>query len=197
MNKLYCTTTSPFARKARVLIRELGLQDQFEEVLVAPLDDPAALLAANPLSKVPALQLANGELLYDSQVICEWLLSHRSPGAPGPGDSEQWQMRRRVALADGIIDSTVSMSFEVRRPAELQSQYWLGRWTRAIERGVDALEAEVGSLGDELDAVTAASALAYIDFRQAQINWRQRAPALASWFEVFIQRPAMQATIPG
>lgn len=196
MNTLYFTPTSPFVRKIRVLIRELGLQDQFDEVLSAPLDDPAALLAANPLAKVPAMKLANGDMLYDSRVICDWLLAHRPTSAAAPGDNAHWQTRRRAALADGMTDAAVAMSFENRRPAEQQSDYWLARWTRAIERAVAALNGEVATLAADIDAVSAAAALSYLDLRQPQIAWRTQAPALSDWLDTFAQRPSMQATAP-
>ena len=53
--KLYCSHTSPFARKVRVLIREKGATARVSEETVSALEDPASLHEANPLGKVPAL----------------------------------------------------------------------------------------------------------------------------------------------
>jgi glutathione S-transferase len=52
MQLLY-STTSPYARKLRVIIAELGLGVTFVETVA--MDNPPALRAANPLTKVPAL----------------------------------------------------------------------------------------------------------------------------------------------
>lgn len=197
MTTLYYSPTSPYARKVRVLLRELGLHEQIAEVALAPLDDPAALLAANPLSKVPALALDDGSALYDSRVICAWLLAQHSAAPATADDRAHWQLQRRAALAEGIIDAAVAMTMEYRRPQPQQSDYWLQRWTHAIERSVAVLDAEVATLANAIDAVTAGAALAYLDFRQPQIAWRAQAPALARWLDAFAQRPAMQATIPG
>ena len=61
---------SPYSRKARVTVLEKGLADRVEEIVVSPLEDPAALLDANPLGKVPALRLDDGRCLYDSLEKC-------------------------------------------------------------------------------------------------------------------------------
>lgn len=196
MSTLYYSPTSPYARKVRVLIRELGLHARIAEATMTPLDDPAALLAANPLAKVPALALDDGSALYDSRVICAWLLAHRDAAPAGPGAAAHWQTQRRAALAEGLIDAAVAMTMEARRPAPQQSSYWLGRWTHAIERAVRVLETEVTTLSTDIDAISAAVALAYLDFRQPQIAWRAQAPALAHWLDGFAQRPSMQATVP-
>ena len=59
--KLLASPTSPYARKLRVVAHELGLALPVEDT--APMTDPAALLAANPLGKVPALVLDSTRLL--------------------------------------------------------------------------------------------------------------------------------------
>src|SRR3546814_10608426 len=70
--KLRFAATSPFARKARVCSLELGLADRVEQIPTDPWTDPA-LRIANPLGKVPALELPDGVTLYDSPVVCEFL----------------------------------------------------------------------------------------------------------------------------
>ncbi len=64
--QLFYAKPSPFARRARVLLRERGLQDRIVEVAVAPYDSPPELLAANPASKVPALRLDDGTVIVES-----------------------------------------------------------------------------------------------------------------------------------
>ena len=53
--KLFSSNASPYARKVRVVIAEKNLGSLVEEVVVDIYADPAELLAANPLGKVPAL----------------------------------------------------------------------------------------------------------------------------------------------
>jgi len=72
--KRVTATASPFARKVRVLIMKLGLQEAVtlqDPGVVTPVSNNATLNAINPLGMLPALELDNGECLYDSPVICE------------------------------------------------------------------------------------------------------------------------------
>jgi glutathione S-transferase len=61
MQLLY-STTSPYARKLRVVMAELGLESQVELVPVVVMEDPALLSNANPLIKVPTLIIGPGPL---------------------------------------------------------------------------------------------------------------------------------------
>ena len=99
--KLFISLMSPYARKVRMVVIEKGLADQVEMVESAPYDKPEILLAANPLSKVPALVRDDGPSLFDSPVICEYLdsLSAQNPLLPAAGE-ERWAVLRLLALAD-------------------------------------------------------------------------------------------------
>ena len=70
--KLYTSTASPYSRKARIIVYELGLGQMVKEIQVdiATSDE---LRRINPLGKVPALVLDDGSALFDSPVICEYL----------------------------------------------------------------------------------------------------------------------------
>jgi glutathione S-transferase len=70
--QLFYSATSPYARKVRMVAIETGLNAQITSVAVNVADDNPALFAANPLGKVPALLLDNGEALFDSPVICRY-----------------------------------------------------------------------------------------------------------------------------
>lgn len=196
--RLFYAPTSPFARKVRVLIAEKAIGG-IELVTVSPFDAPAELATSNPLSKVPALILDDGRALYDSPVICEYL-DQTSGGTlmiPPSGD-ERWQVLRRQALADGMMETCLSLALEVnRRPENERSPSWIEHWCRTMRRSVDALEAEIGSFGASVDMghIATACALAYLDLRAAEhLDWRAIRPELAAWFGEFSQRPAMLVT---
>ena len=65
---------SPFARKVLVLAHELGVREQISLQDTDPHSDES-LRSANPLCKIPTLILDDGRALYDSRVICEYLLT--------------------------------------------------------------------------------------------------------------------------
>ncbi len=76
MMQLHWSSRSPLVRKVMVAAHELGLADRIELVpaVVAPTLRPdAALLARNPLGRIPVLRPEAGPPLFDSGVICEYL----------------------------------------------------------------------------------------------------------------------------
>jgi glutathione S-transferase len=198
--QLFFAPPSPFARKARLVIRERGLTG-IEEIPVNPFDMPANLVAANPLSKVPTLILDDGSALYDSQVICEYLGSLGSgPALVPPTGADRWRVLRRHALADGILDQAFNTACEInRRPEHERSPDWIKRWCTAIDRGLGVLDLEIGEWGDSvtLAHIGAACMLSYLDLRlSALVEWRGRHANLARWHTAFAQRASMLATVP-
>ena len=47
-----------------------------------------------------------------------------------------------------------------------------------------------------LGTIAYGASLAYLDLRYSELQWRQKVPRLAQWFETIAQRPAMIATAP-
>ncbi|GAB4356026.1 MAG: glutathione S-transferase family protein [Immundisolibacter sp.] len=189
---------SPYSRKARVTVLEKGLADRVEEIVVSPLEDPAALLEANPLGKVPALRLDDGRCLYDSWVICEYLDGLTPTPRLIPDGPARFEVLRRAALADGVLDAAVTARLELLRPEAMRWTPWTDRQQRAIRRGLAAMAQDVSALGDELTLahIEFAVALGYLDFRLPELAWRDAHPALAAWQDAFSQRPSMQTTVP-
>src|SRR3990170_2078262 len=103
--KLYGSLTSPYVRKARVLIREKNLACEFVVADAWAADSP--IPALNPLGKVPVLVLDNGKTLFDSPVIVEYLDSLKTPPLLATSGETRWQMLCWTALADGMLDAVV------------------------------------------------------------------------------------------
>lgn len=53
--KLFINSGSPFARKARIVVRERGWLAKTEEVFTAPVESQPDLVEANPVAQIPAL----------------------------------------------------------------------------------------------------------------------------------------------
>lgn len=197
--KLYWSPRSPFVRKTLVAIHELGLADTVDIVpTVVKMDEAnATMLAANPLGKIPALVLDDGAVLFDSFVIIDHL-DQRQGGKliPATGAARVWTLKHH-ALANGLLDILVLWRNERDKAPLQQSTGWIenfGVKTRhvldAFERLVPELEAHPVGLAQ----ITVGVALSYLDFRFADLSWREGRPALAAWHAMFRQRPAMQAT---
>jgi glutathione S-transferase len=193
--------TSPYARKILVLAIEAGLDERIERLTTNPTDDSPDFLSENPLGKVPCLATDDGEFLYDSPVICEYLDS-RHDGAklfPPPGP-ERWRALRRQALGDGILDAAVLRRYEGMRPEAQRSPEWVARQKDKVTRALDALEREAASGALEgppnIGHLTVGCALGYLDLRYPEDAWRTGRPALAAWYAAFAERPSMKRTAP-
>lgn len=196
---LYCSPTSPYARKVRIAIVEMGIEDSVMEVHTDPFNAPQEFLIANPLSKLPALVTERGDALPDSALILDYL-THRFHGlAPLPRGNKRWEVLRRGKLADGILDAAVTTLFEKRRPEGIHYTPWLDRQAAAIQRALDALNTEAGFLSADkpgVAEVTAGAALGYLDFRMPYLEWRKARAPLGDWYTQFAQRPSMVRTAP-
>jgi glutathione S-transferase len=185
-----------------MLARETGLAARVEEIesAVSPVAPNEILARENPLVKIPALVTDTGETLYDSAVICEYLdtlhAGRKFFPAAGP---QRFTALRRQALTDGILEAAVLCRYEVAvRPEALRWNDWIDGQKRKIRGGLDALEGEVATWGDEFDIgqIGAACVCGYLDFRFADLNWRAGRPKLAAWFERAAQRPSVRETAP-
>jgi len=200
--KLHHSPASPYVRKVRICAIVRGLDSRIEPVPCNPNTSPAELLADNPLSKVPTLVTDDGVALFDSPVICEYLdsLGDALPMFPAQG-AARWRALKLQAMGDGILDACVPRRMEMQRPQDEGRAAVVARMRGAVERTLDALEADPPHFlqpGGALDigSITVACALGYLDFRFPQQPWRETRPKLARWFEAFSADPAVAATVP-
>ena len=200
--KLFHAPTSPFVRKVMVVAQEAGLLDTIEIVFNAasPVNREAVLTDANPLGKIPVLVLDDGTALYDSPVICEYLAARgTAPSLFPPNGPERWNALTQQALSDGLLDAALTARYEaVMRPAEKQWQVWREAQLAKIEGALQRIEAIVPTLNDAMTigTISMGCALGYLDFRFAELSWRERCPQAALWFAEFDARPSMAATRP-
>ncbi|HEY9040426.1 MAG TPA: glutathione S-transferase [Roseovarius sp.] len=198
--KLLMGPTSPFARKVAVVLHELDMTGAVEQEIVTttPIQSDPAVVAANPLGKIPALIRPDGPVLYDSRVICRYLDS-LAGGTLYP-QSRLWETLTLEATGDAIMDAGVLMIYEARmRPEDKRWDGWTEAQWAKITAAMDALEARCMShLAGPLDIgqISVACALSYIDFRQGHRDWRAARPQLAAWLDVFSKRDSMQKTRP-
>lgn len=198
--QLLMSPASPFARKCRVAIRELGLTGAVaeQEVTTTAMASDPTVVAANPSGKIPALLRSDAATLYDSRVITRFLNDHAG-GTLYP-TTAPWEVLTLEATADAIMESAVLMTYEVRlRPEKEQSPAWIAAQWDKIDRTVTALDARwMGHLAGPLHIgqIAAACALSYLDLRHDARGWRNDRPALAQWHADFGQRDSMQATQP-
>ena len=199
--RLMLSSTSPYARKVRAVAIEKGLQDAIELIEVNPFGEAtAALRAANPLGKVPALLLDDGRTIFDSPVICEYLDLLKAEPRIIPADPmERIRVLTLASLADGLIEAALTIVMEWRfRPQEKWVQSWLDRQQAKIDASLVWFEENLKPIGatPNYGEITTACALGYLDFRHKGA-WRAKHPKLAQWLADFDAKvPAFGETMP-
>jgi glutathione S-transferase len=195
--KLRYSPSSPFVRKVWLAVCELGLESRVERVPTNPLKREDVVSSPNPLGKVPALETDDGQVLYDSPVIIEYLDAEfgRNKLVPARGPA-RWTVLRRQALADGMMDATVQCFVEGLRKPERRSLGFIAHNRAAVERSLAALEGEADDFGPAADAgsLAIAVALELLAIHLPDLDWRGPQPKLAAWFDAFRRRPSMVAT---
>ncbi|TPW29828.1 glutathione S-transferase [Martelella alba] len=196
--KLYCSPASPYSAKVRMAARYLALP--IEEVHVATPENPAELLAVNPLGKIPTLVSEDGESFFDSRVIMHYMDSLSEDAHIYPHSAEKRaRVERMEALCDGITDAALLVVYETRfRSPETWHGPWVERQWEKVRRGLDVLEADPPKIGNKLNAghFALASLLAYLMIRFPG-QWEEARVRLTEWPAAFQERfPAFADTRP-
>jgi len=199
--RLLGTEASPYTRKVRLVLLEKGIPHEY--VVDAPREPTSQVPRNNPLARVPTLLLDDGTAVYDSPVICEYLdaLGDAPILIPRGDATSRMRVRRWEALADGIMDSALTIRFESLRPAERQDPPTVALHDRAITRALaHAAERLTGRTWCEGDALSLGdlalvSALLYLDLRQPERPWRALHPSLSAFAARLGERSSVRASL--
>ncbi|MBK8525041.1 MAG: glutathione S-transferase [Betaproteobacteria bacterium] len=199
--KLIGSLTSPYARKARVVLAEKKMEYDFE--IDSPWNADSGVPNLNPLGKIPVLVLDDDTVLFDSRVIVEYLdnVTPNNKLMPVP-NRERILVKRWEALADGICDAATTAFLEAKRPAKLRDKDWIERQRGKIAAGLEYMAEELGEsahcMGTHFSLADAAvgCALGYLVFRFPDINWQESHPNLAKLYDKLMQRPSFAETVP-
>lgn len=201
--KLLGSLTSPYVRKVRIVLAEkkLDYQLQLEDVWASD-----AILASNPLGKVPCLVMEGGEAVFDSRVIVEYVDTLSPVGKLIPASGrERAEVRTWEALGDGVLDAAIAIRLEqtwAGRAAGERSTAWMTRQQGKIDA---ALASMARGLADKpfcagvtmsLADIATGCALGYLDFRLPHIDWRAAHPQLSKLYDKLAQRPSFIETAP-
>jgi glutathione S-transferase len=203
--KLFYQTHSPYARKVLVMAHEVGLADRLQMIHheTSPTLRNDEVFNVNPLGKVPVLIRDDGPVLFDSNVICEYLdgLHANKPAIPKENGERMLSLRRQ-ALAQGLCDAGILVRHETERRPEPY------RYAPMRDGQIEKLLSAYDFLENEDPAIEPRNAEAdYVDIGQialaTALNWLafRRLPAfepgrprLSAWYRRFMQRPSMLAT---
>ena len=144
---------SPFVRRVAVTLKLYDLP--FEHRPLATMgDERAAIRDVNPVTRVPALVLDDGEVLIDSAAILDWLDEEAGPEralTPRSGPQRR-DVLKRVAVATAAAEKAVLTVYEQRfRPEEKRHAPWVEMISDQSRGGFRWLDAGAGEpyLGGE------------------------------------------------
>ncbi len=159
---------SPFVRRVQVTLNLLGLECERKPYGTATHVDEIG--AVNPLRRIPALVLDDGETLIDSAAILDYLDELAGPNkalVPASG-KERRKVLKLAALAAGATEKAVIVFYEkTRRPDDKIWEEWVEKCSEQILGGLDAIEAAAPAdgwlIGDKMTQADITSAVV-VDF---------------------------------
>jgi glutathione S-transferase len=188
MPKLLHASTSPYSAKIRMAAAYAGYKVDLVPTVTA--DVPAELLSANPLGKIPVLVLDDGQSIYDSRAITQYINRETKNALFPRNAAKRTEAERLEALADGICDCLLAHVMERRsRPAEIVHQPWLDKQWSKVERSLDHLVANPPKLPKKINAghIALRAMLSYIDLRFAG-QWEKGRGKLKRWAARFDEK---------
>ncbi len=199
--KLIGSHTSPFVRKVRIVLAEKKIEYEFE--VDSPWTAETHVPEFNPLGKIPVLVLDDGSTLFDSRVIAEYIdnVTPNNKLMPAP-NRERTEVKRWEALADGVCDAAAAAFMENKRPAGEKSAAGIARQLDKVNRSLAFMAKELGEnawcMGNHVSLadIAVGTALGYLAFRFADIDWQTEHPNLARLYEKAMQRQSFIDTVP-
>lgn len=198
--KLYITDTSPYARIARIVVREKGLEAQVEMIPAQTRTPGSPYYAVNPSGRVPYLVRDDAVAMEDSAVICKFLDDFAPPRLFDlPSGEDEWEALRLQALAGSLLEGVSVWVRELKRPPGERSLTILAHERNRSERMIDLWEDQIdhplmhGQLTmAQISLITALQ----LELQIADFNWRPGHPKLDDWANRIAERPSIIATLP-
>jgi glutathione S-transferase len=204
--KLINARPSPFGRKVAIALLEKAIA--FETLWDEPWGPDTCVAAYNPLAQLPILITDDGETLFESTYILEWI-ERRFPEPPllPADDNGILRAKQLMVVAEGVLTAWISASAELRRPSP--GGAWLERQRHKVTTGTDWLAEQIGDREfavrdtfSQADIAIGAN-LALLAFGRGwngpnieEISWHDRLPALGRYVDRLEARPSFQATRP-
>jgi glutathione S-transferase len=204
--RLYVTPASPWVRRVRICILELGIAERFEYVQTKwphawgtrTVEPSPEFVADTAARRIPAL-VTREFTLTESHAICDYLNvefgGYRLLARDG---IVRWRALAAISLANATIEAQIMRRAELLRGDVDRSDDFIAKMQDRQRRCLAALEkdhlAEFGPVFD-LAQITTAVACGYDEWRYGP-GWREAAPRLAEWYDEVARRPSLRQTEP-
>ena len=198
--KLYVTYTSPYARLARIMVIEKGLQDRVEILEARTRRPDSPYYQINPSGRVPYLVDDDGSGMEDSQLICAYLDNlDGTPRFHSALRESDWGYRRLESSARSMCEGICVWVREMTRSPNERSPSLLAHEVARSERMADLFE---GYVSDPL--MQGEPSMAHFILAAALDTAQKRGPGdltntrprLAGWMRRMSDLPSIRATAP-
>lgn len=135
---------SPYTRRVAITLNIYGMP--YEQRPLSGFDDRAEVRAFNPLGRIPALVLDNGETLVDSDAILDHLdeVHGRERALVPPTGPERRAVLRASAILMGVCDKVLQAAYHRNHvPAEKRHQPWIDDCTAQARAALASVESTI------------------------------------------------------
>ena len=194
---------SPYTRRVAITLKLYGMPSSSvisRASVIAP-----RCGAANPLGRIPALVLDDGETLVDSSAIVDHLDQTHGGGRPltPAGGADRRAVLRVAALMMGACDKGLQAAYERNHhPPEKVHQPWIDDCLAQMRSALSAVEAMIDPTTPYLllGRITQADVTAFIAERLARaglkIDTASEMPRLHALAMRLLEEPAFRSTEP-
>jgi glutathione S-transferase len=197
--KLFVTLTSPYARLARIVVLEKGLEDRVEIIEAMTRTSGSSYYQINPSGRVPYLVDDAGLAMEDSKLICAYLDGLDGKPRLHPAADPDWSHARLEASARSMLDGISVWAREMSRPESERSPKLLAHEAERAQRIADQFEKEAAC--PELQRLASMApwvlAIALETARLRKLgDLTNGRPQLAAWLVPISARPSLLVTAP-
>jgi glutathione S-transferase len=147
--QLYGNYVSPYVRRVAVSMNLLGIP--FELNMMMASSEPEKVRAKNPMTRIPTLVAADGEVMVDSWAIVD-SLDHMVPSEQRLLPEEAGARRRVmkiIAVALSVMEKAQVAYYETRfHESDAVNNAWLERSDGSVMAGLGLLEQIAADAGD-------------------------------------------------
>ncbi len=189
---------SPFVRRVGITLHWLDIP--YEHRSLSPALNADAVRLFNPMIKVPALVLDDGEILVESSAILDSILE-TVPGQtmlPASGLARR-KVLQQCGITTSALDKSVAAVYEqIKRPKDKIHQAFLDTLIAQAKAGMDQIDEQVaagkfgGVKNPTVADITAAVAYTFMNAMLPQACNAQLHPVLAKFASEFEQTDAFK-----
>ena len=193
---------SPFTRRVAITLEIYGMP--YEQLPLSGFNDRAEVRVSNPLGRIPALVLDNGEVLVDSGAIIDHLdeAFGRDRALTPAAGSDRPAVMKVAAIMMGACDKGLQAAYERNHhPPEKLHQPWIDDCMAQVTNALTAVDAMIVSDSPYLllGRLTQADVTAFVAERLARglgIDTDKAMPRLSALTKKLADEPPFRSTEP-